>query len=85
MDWSPVRESVHDQIARLTPHRWSAAFNNLGFRDREAALRTRLDGPTAHSRKKSPYFSTVSSFLAAADPSVNHSLTTIQIELVTEN
>ncbi|WP_324751759.1 glutamine synthetase family protein [Roseovarius sp. Pro17] len=24
---------------RLTPHRWSAAFNNLGFRDREAALR----------------------------------------------
>jgi glutamine synthetase len=25
--------------ARLTPHRWSAAFNNLGFRDREAALR----------------------------------------------
>lgn len=25
--------------ARLTPHRWSAAFNNLGFRDREAAVR----------------------------------------------
>jgi glutamine synthetase len=25
--------------ARLTPHRWSAAFNNLGLRDREAALR----------------------------------------------
>ncbi|AXT25568.1 glutamine synthetase [Ruegeria sp. AD91A] len=25
--------------ARLTPHRWSAAFNNLGFRDREASLR----------------------------------------------
>ena len=25
--------------ARLTPHRWSASFNNLGFRDREAALR----------------------------------------------
>ncbi|MCZ6859792.1 MAG: glutamine synthetase family protein [Alphaproteobacteria bacterium] len=24
---------------RLTPHRWSAAFNNLGLRDREAALR----------------------------------------------
>jgi len=24
---------------RLTPHRWSAAFNNLGFRDREAAIR----------------------------------------------
>ncbi len=24
---------------RLTPHRWSAAFNNLGFRDREAAMR----------------------------------------------
>ncbi|MEM7696138.1 MAG: glutamine synthetase family protein [Pseudomonadota bacterium] len=24
---------------RLTPHRWSAAYNNLGFRDREAALR----------------------------------------------
>jgi glutamine synthetase len=23
----------------LTPHRWSASFNNLGFRDREAALR----------------------------------------------
>jgi len=25
--------------ARLTPHRWSAAFNNLGLRDREAAVR----------------------------------------------
>jgi len=24
---------------RLTPHRWSAAFTNLGFRDREAAVR----------------------------------------------
>ena len=24
---------------RLTPHRWSAAFNNLGLRDREAAMR----------------------------------------------
>lgn len=24
---------------RLTPNRWSAAFNNLGFRDREAAVR----------------------------------------------
>lgn len=24
---------------RLTPHRWSAAFNNLGVRDREAAVR----------------------------------------------
>lgn len=24
---------------RLTPHRWSAAFNNLGNRDREAAVR----------------------------------------------
>ncbi|MDF0498439.1 glutamine synthetase family protein [Bradyrhizobium yuanmingense] len=24
---------------RLTPHRWSAAFNNLGFRDREASVR----------------------------------------------
>ncbi|MCB2094116.1 MAG: glutamine synthetase [Rhodobacteraceae bacterium] len=25
--------------ARLTPHRWSAAFNNLGYRDREASVR----------------------------------------------
>lgn len=25
--------------ARLTPHRWSAAWNNLGLRDREASLR----------------------------------------------
>ena len=25
--------------ARLTPHRWSAPFNNLGYRDREAAVR----------------------------------------------
>ena len=25
--------------SRLTPHRWSAAFNNLGIRDREAAIR----------------------------------------------
>ena len=24
---------------RLTPHRWAAAYNNLGFRDREASLR----------------------------------------------
>jgi glutamine synthetase len=24
---------------RLTPHRWSAAFNNLGIRDREASVR----------------------------------------------
>jgi glutamine synthetase len=24
---------------RLVPHRWSAAFNNLGFQDREAAVR----------------------------------------------
>ena len=24
---------------RLTPHRWSAAFNNLGLQDREAAIR----------------------------------------------
>lgn len=24
---------------RLTPHRWSASYNNLGFRDREAAIR----------------------------------------------
>jgi glutamine synthetase len=24
---------------RLTPHRWSAAYTNLGFRDREAAVR----------------------------------------------
>ncbi len=24
---------------RLTPHRWSAAYNNLGFRDRESAVR----------------------------------------------
>ncbi|AUQ55638.1 glutamine synthetase family protein [Phaeobacter inhibens] len=24
---------------RLTPHRWSAAYNNLGFRDREASMR----------------------------------------------
>jgi len=25
--------------ARLTPHRWSAVYNNLGYRDREASLR----------------------------------------------
>ena len=25
--------------SRLTPHRWSAAYNNLGHRDREAAVR----------------------------------------------
>lgn len=25
--------------SRLTPHRWSAAFDNLGYRDREASLR----------------------------------------------
>ena len=32
--------------ARLQPHRWSAAFNNLGFRDREAAVRICPVGPT---------------------------------------
>ena len=32
---APADISYH----RLTPHRWSAAFNNLGARDREAALR----------------------------------------------
>lgn len=39
---------------RLTPHRWSAAFNNLGERDREASLRicpvTSLD-PDAKARQ----------------------------------
>ncbi len=25
--------------ARMTPHRWSAAYNNLGYRDREASVR----------------------------------------------
>ena len=25
--------------SRLTPHRWSAAYNNLGYRDREASVR----------------------------------------------
>jgi glutamine synthetase len=34
---------------RLTPHRWSAAFNNLGFRDREAGVRIcpKADGADA--------------------------------------
>ncbi len=39
---------------RLTPHRWSAAFNNLGFRDREASLRicpVTTKDPTAVSRQ----------------------------------
>lgn len=40
--------------ARLTPHRWSAAYNNLGLRDREAGLRicpvTATD-PTAIARQ----------------------------------
>lgn len=39
---------------RLTPHRWSAAFNNLGMRDREASVRicpvTALD-PLAIARQ----------------------------------
>jgi glutamine synthetase len=37
---------------RLVPHRWSAAFNNLGLRDREAAMRicpVREDGDVASS------------------------------------
>src|SRR5690606_31323446 len=37
---------------RLVPHRWSAAFDNLGLRDREAALRicpVREDGDVARS------------------------------------
>jgi glutamine synthetase len=37
---------------RLVPHRWSAAFNNLGLRDREAALRicpVREDGDVARA------------------------------------
>lgn len=39
---------------RLTPHRWSAAYNNLGYRDREASVRicpvTALD-PEAIARQ----------------------------------
>ncbi|MFD1984498.1 glutamine synthetase family protein [Mesorhizobium newzealandense] len=29
----------HISYLRLTPNRWSAAYNNLGFRDREASVR----------------------------------------------
>jgi len=39
---------------RLTPHRWSAAYNNLGFRDREASLRVcpvTAKDPTAIERQ----------------------------------
>ena len=39
---------------RLTPHRWSAAFNNLGLRDREASLRicpTTSQDPEAVARQ----------------------------------
>lgn len=39
---------------RLTPHRWSAAYNNLGFRDREASLRVcpvTAKDPTAIARQ----------------------------------
>ncbi len=35
---------------RLTPHRWSAAYNNLGYHDREAAVR--ICPVTATSEKK---------------------------------
>lgn len=38
---------------RLTPHRWSAAFNNLGDRDREAAVRIcSLSAPTEAGKAK---------------------------------
>ncbi|MBL4767913.1 MAG: glutamine synthetase [Rhodobacteraceae bacterium] len=39
---------------RLTPHRWSAAFNNLGYRDREASVRicpTSAQNPDAIARQ----------------------------------
>jgi glutamine synthetase len=39
---------------RLTPHRWSAAFNNLGYRDREASVRicpTSSSDPEAVARQ----------------------------------
>lgn len=39
---------------RLTPHRWSAAYNNLGYRDREASLRicpVTAKEPTAIARQ----------------------------------
>ncbi len=39
--------------ARLVPHRWSAVFNNLGYRDREAAVRicpVAADDPNAARR-----------------------------------
>ena len=42
---------------RLVPHRWSAAFNNLGWRDREAAVQ---DLPGARERRRSPRSTTSS-------------------------
>jgi glutamine synthetase len=39
---------------RLTPHRWSAAFNNLGLQDREAGVRicpVFAGGPAARARQ----------------------------------
>ena len=38
-DFIALTASSVPSYLRLTPHRWSAAFNNLGLQDREAGLR----------------------------------------------
>ncbi len=40
---------------RLTPHRWSAAFNNLGLRDREASVRICPVSATEPDKKARQY------------------------------
>ncbi|PCH81571.1 MAG: glutamine synthetase [Hyphomicrobiales bacterium] len=53
---------------RLTPHRWSAAYNNLGFRDREASVRICPITATDPKKKAKQYNFEYRAADAAASP-----------------
>jgi glutamine synthetase len=53
---------------RLTPHRWSAAFNNLGIRDREASVRICPVSTTDEEAVARQYNFEVRAIDAAASP-----------------
>lgn len=53
---------------RLTPHRWSAAFNNLGYRDREASVRICPVSATSSEAIAKQYNFEVRALDAAASP-----------------
>lgn len=53
---------------RLTPHRWSAAFNNLGYRDREAGVRVCPVSPKDSATVAEQFHLEVRPMDAAASP-----------------